>query len=261
MEFPTKRTAIVDLLGNTKKTKTSNTTIPFQVDSQFQLGREFMSTDVKRIKNKQGPRVQLKDTMIKKQTLKRIMRPEKKEKGTYQAWGAVDKTTGAQIIWTPPVQGTEKDKRIGSRIQIVSLRARGSLAQFGTAVAGGYRTCRVCLVKQFNVNNASLPANNNILDVSTLQDYTVANVRIDKKKSFKIIREEYFELDQIPGEGYHYDFYVKLNDIMELSANNGSYTDSTNFGYFLAILPGTDTETSQDSFRAMGAIIINYIDV
>lgn len=199
----------------------------------------------------------------KVQTLKRIMNPEVKQTETHETWDQINPGSSDVISPAMPVRGTTSLTRIGDRIQVIGLRVRGSVAQENTTIVDtGALRARVMLVRQSNLNNQTAYALSSLLDLSTITDPTQASLQLGKNKSVKILRDQVFELDKINGQIWNFDWFIKLNDIITLSANTGAYTDSNNIGYFLYVICGlASTGGSQDGIVTTEGIQLTYIDV
>lgn len=197
-------------------------------------------------------------------TLKRLMNPEVKQKDSFEPWagGSVGSTNFEALAVSMPARGTSSSTRLGNRIQAIGLRVRGSVAQSNLQVtATGALRLRVCLVKITNLNNQVYPDMQDLFEISTTVDGTMANIKLGKNKTHKILKDQVFELDKVLGTIFNFDWYFKLDDMINLSLNNGNYQDSNNIGYVLYFIPGQPSITSQDDFMFTGSTQLTYIDV
>lgn len=207
------------------------------------------------------PYYKTKKPYYTKNKLRKIMAPEIKKMETYVPWQLLSVSSYfTQGIRLPP-QGTSSLQRIGGKIQAVGLRVRGSTATPITQTIPGPLRVRVALLRYKNVNNQAPLAYNVVFD-TTVVDFAGANIANQYNGDVKVLRDVIHEHDQIVGEIYNFDWYVKLNDVITLGDNSNSlFQDSSDYGYALYFGPSAPSISLQDGYQIQCSIQLTYIDV
>lgn len=203
-----------------------------------------------------------------KLTLNRLMRPEVKKCETSLPWnaGAISRAVQTSMACSTPNQGITSIQRVGTRIQVIGLRVKGSMITPLTQTIPGAARVRAVLVRFSNVNFQSVPAFDSIFDNTTL-DRSMNHLKTGLNQPVKVLRDFVAEMDLQVGEIYNFDWYIKLNDIMDLKEPGtgtyptaGAFADSANYGYALYFAMGNPSIASQDGYNCCAGSIMTFID-
>lgn len=154
---------------------------------------------------------------------------------------------GGMLGWTcinEITQGNGFSNRIGSKIVMKSIRVQFTLYAPNTLTT----TARVFLLYDRQTNGAS-PAS--ILDMfqinATGTTGFATGLNMANRSRFKVLRDQYFNLDQAQSLNHHVNFYCKGKWEVEYKATNGNIGDITTGSVLFGAWLGNTTGAGQCS--------------
>lgn len=233
-----------------------------------------------KVKRKKFKRYLNRTRRSKSSQLKKYQRPELKYQTIDRAGSMTNVAQGGsapyQYMFPVPIQGTASVNRIGNMIQIYGLTIKGHIHQAyklgGTNNYFMYSKIRMCVILDKTPGNvpATLAAGT-VFDLANSPGLSWAQSSIKNQYAsrYTIIKDIYFDLDGIQGEGYNIDIYIpvkpRATKLVPVGNNTQTWEDLITNGYMLWVGCG-DKESitfgdSQEPVQFHLHLKTHYIDV
>lgn len=290
MEFPTRGTVLVTPFGEQRFKRfnndtPSNTSRMYKrratvIAPRYGLLTAFNKRKYKKYQYKPG----LKRKRAFKTMLKRYQKPEAKvayhsfQEYLYPSNNATPGDALLSIPLSTPIVGGSQNQRIGNNIQVYGVTLKASIQNqhlpevytIGSEKYYAYTTVRVSLIYDKTPGGNAIPAVGDVFTDnatgSTQQLPPHGIIEPQWRKRFKVIRDWYFELDGIKGEGYVLDKFIPLKVSQEYGASTGAiqYTDLRSGGLFLTVqttCPALNpAKANTIPWLWTGSVYLHYID-
>jgi hypothetical protein len=232
-----------------------------------------------KVKRKKYKRFSRRNRLSKPKLLKRYQQPELKWETVSKTPVLTNVTYGGpnilQYMFPVPMQGTASKNRVGNMIQIYGLTIKGHLHQAYKLSSANhyfmYTKIRMCVILDRTPGNVSATlAAQTVFDVvnAPQNSWAQSSLRPEYASRYKIIKDMYFDLDGILGEGYNFDIFIpvkpKQTKLVQVGTDTQTWKDLITNGYMLWIGCGDqESITVGDSQEAVSVHLqmkTHYID-